>query len=103
MAVFHSSSKMSVRNNTGRVDSALRLEEAINALPTRFSYGPKCSLKMGYKPQRWDPARNSAYFTLVKEKKEIYVIIRAKILHHPMIGDRTELSIVFASLFVKLS
>lgn len=42
-------------------------------------------------------------YTLVKEKKEIYVIIRAKILHHPMIGDRTELSIVFASLFVKLS
>jgi len=39
-------------------------------------------------------------YTHAKENKEINVIIRAKILHHPMRGDRSGFSTVVASLFL---
>jgi len=58
---FHSPSKTSVWNNIGIADFAWRLEEVVKVLPILFSYGPKCSLKMDCKPERWDPGSNSVH------------------------------------------
>lgn len=59
--IFHSSGKISVRYNIDRVDSVLSLEEAVDVLPTLFSYDPKCSLKMNFKPERREPGSNSTH------------------------------------------
>lgn len=79
------------------------MEEAVDVLPTLFSYDPMCSLEMDYKPERWDPGSDSAHIHPCVREEENLVIIREKILHHLMRGDRAEFNTVAASLFLRLA
>lgn len=86
---FHSSGKLSVRYNIGSVDSALSLKEEVDVLPTLFSYDPKRSLKMDFKPERWEPGSNSTDINPCEREGNL-CDYQKKVLYHCMKGDRAE-------------